>query len=391
MDIVLTESQRMLKQSARDFLQRECPKELVRAMEKDERGYPPALWSQMASLGWLGMPFPAAYGGSDGDFFDLALLMEELGYAAAPTPFFSSIILAGQLLDHSGTDEQKRALIPQLASGELLLTLAYHETDGGFDGGDIRAVARAEGSGFVVSGTKLFVQNAHTADRIIIAARTQETQPSTRGLSFLLIDPKACGVSLRPMVTTAGDKQFEVVLDDVQVAADAVVGGQDSPDSAFQGVLLRATALKCAEMVGGAQAVLDLTVEYVKGRVQFGRPIGSFQAVQHHCVDMYRDLEMGRILAYQACWLISQDLPAEQAVSTAKLKLSRAYPAITRMAHQVTGGVGYYTEYPLELYTRRALAAAVSLGGPDTHARNLTRGLGGSSYHPPARVPEQKT
>ena len=388
MDIVLTEAQEMLKRSARELLQRECPRELVRAMESDQRGYPPEIWRRMAALGWLGWPFPQEYGGSGGDFFELALLVEELGYAAAPTPFFSSIVLGGLALLEAGTPEQKRSLLPRVASGELLLSLAYLEGDGELEDTGVDTTAEAQGDGFVLLGTKRFVQDAHVADQLLCVARTQASRSTFRGLSLFLVDPKAPSVHLRPLATTAGDKQFEVLLADVQVGADALVGRLHRTGRPLQRTLLQATALKCAEMVGGAQAVLDMTVAYVKWRHQFSRPIGSFQAVQHHCVDMYRDLLVGRMLAYQACWRLARDLPAEQAVSAAKLKLSRAYPAITRMAHQVTGGVSYYVEYPLELYTRRALAAAVSFGGPEEHARRLGEALASREHgndHPRAQ------
>ena len=377
MDIVLSEAQEMLKRSAREFLEQECPKDAVRAMESDERGYPPHLWQRMAELGWLERAFPQRYGGSGGDFFDLAILAEEIGYAAAPTPFFSSVILGGLVLLGVGSPEQRRLLLPVVASGELLLSLAYLEGGGEFCAGSVSTTAEGGSDGFVLRGVKSFVLDAHVADWLLCVARTRAVRSATGGLSLFLMDPKDPNITLRPMATTAGDKQFEVVLDGVPVTGDSLVGRLHGAGRPLQHALLRATALKCAEMVGGAQAVLDMTLDYVKGRAQFGRAIGSFQAVQHHCANMYRDLQMGRILAYQACWRLARGMPAEQAVSVAKLKLSRAYPGITRTAHQVTGGVGYYTEYPLELYTRRALAAAVSLGGPEFHARRLADALWG--------------
>jgi alkylation response protein AidB-like acyl-CoA dehydrogenase len=371
MHIVLTEAQTMLQRSARAFLRQECPQELVRAMETDEQGYAPHLWQRLAELGWLAWPFPARYGGADGDFFELALLAEELGYAAASTPFFSSVVQAGLTLLEAGSEARKQELLPRVSTGDLLLSLAYLEPDGVLDALHCKTVAATRGDGFVLHGSKCLVPDAHIAERLLCTARVQTGHASPRGLSLFLIEPHQSSVQLRPMVTTAGDKQFEVGLHSVEVGADALVGAMHQAGPPLRRALLRATALKCAEMVGGARAVLDMTLEYVKQRVQFGRPIGSFQAVQHHCADMYRDLEMGRLLAYQACWNLARNLPAEAAVAAAKLKLSKAYPEITRLAHQMTGGVGYYTEYPLELYTRRALAAAGAFGGPADHARHL--------------------
>ena len=370
MEIFLSESQQMLKNSAREFLQRECPKELVRAMETDERGNPPELWQKLAELGWLGWSFPIEYGGSGGDFFDLSLLVEELGFAAAPTPFFSSVVMGGLLLLEAGSEEQKRALLPSIAVGDVLLSLAYLEEGEEFDNTSLSTSARLIDDGFVLQGSKRFVYDAHVADHLVCLAKTQDDS-----LSLFIVDRTDPSIRLRQMVTTVGDKQFEVSFDDVKVGIDGLVGDLGEGSKALERLLLQATALKCAEMVGGAQVVLDMTVEYAKWRVQFGRPLGGFQAVQHHCVDMCRDLEVSRMLTYQACWYLSQNMPADRAVSAAKLKLSRVYPAMTRMAHQIVGGVGYYTEHPLELYTRRALAAAVSLGGPEYHARKLANTL----------------
>lgn len=383
MDIVLTESQEMLKQSARSLLQEFCSKDVVREMQTDHLGYPPELWQRMADLGWLAWPFPSRYGGSDGDFFDLALLVEEMGYAAAPTPFFSSIVEAGLLLMEAGTTAQKRSLLPRLVSGEALFAVAYLEADGDPTGSSQATTATAHGADFVLSGMKCFVPAAHIADQLLCVARTRPGHSATRGLSLFRLAPQDEAIHLREMTTVPGDKQFEITYTETPIAHEALIGRLHGAGLPLQRALLRATALKCAEMVGGAQAALDLTVEYAKQRVQFGRPIGTFQAVQHHCSDMYRDLEMGRLLAYHACWRLSQGEPAEAAVASAKLKLSRVYPEITRLAHQITGGVGYYTDYPLELYTRRALAAASAYGGADHHAAQLGRLLWGKEANQP--------
>ncbi|MDH3603069.1 MAG: acyl-CoA/acyl-ACP dehydrogenase [Candidatus Tectomicrobia bacterium] len=377
MDIVLTDAQQMLKASARSFFQDACPKELVRQMETDDRGYPPELWRQMADLGWLAWPFPSRYGGADGNFFDLALLVEALGYAAAPTPFFSAIVLAGRLMLEAGTAAQKRELLPGIATGQTLLSLAYLEEDGDPEGASQGVTACQTANGFTLRGTKSFVPAAHAADQLLCVARTRPGRSASRGLSLFRLSPQDAAVHLRPMRTVAGSQQFDVTLSEAAIGQESLVGRLHGAGLPLQRTLLSATALKCAEMVGGAQAALDLTVDYTKQRVQFGRPIGAFQAVQHHCADMYRDLEMGRLLAYQACWLLSEGADARAAVSAAKLKLSRLYPAITQLAHQVTGGVGYYTEYPLELYTRRALAAANAFGGVDYHAARLAQTLWG--------------
>lgn len=375
MDIVLSEAQEMLKRSARELLQTECSVNIVRNMENDENGFPVQLWDRISRLGWNALPFPESYGGSSGSFFDLALLVEELGYSAAPVPFISSTVLGGFLIMEAGSIEQKAELLPKIASGETLLSLAYLDGDGGAEEVGVGNPVEPKLDGFLLSGVKKFVSDAHLANYILWVDRTKNGRSPTRGLSLFLIDSKDSAISMNRMASVGGDKLFQVQVTDKFVRTSDAVGRIHHAGSSLQKVLLRATALKCAEMVGGAQAVLDMTIEYVKGRVQFGRPIGSFQAVHHHCADMYRELQMGRLLAYQACWLLENSMPSDSAVYAAKLKLNHAYPLITRLAHQVTGAVGYYTEYPLELYTRRALAASVSFGGVDYHAKSLSKVL----------------
>ena len=367
MDLVLSEEQQAFKHWARAFLRRECSLELVRAMEDDSRGYPPLLWEGMARQGWLAWAFPQNYGGQGRDFFDLALLVEELGYSAAPTPFFSSIVLGGLFLLQAGTAAQRSALLPRVASGETLFTLAYEGEEAPF-------IENRDG-GFELRGARALVPYAQSADWIIWVTRTRPGRAAHRGISAFFVDPREPSVRLRQMATTAGDSLFEVTLDGLRVRREAVVGRLHSAGRALASLVRQGTALKCMEMVGGAEAALDLTVAYAKQRVQFGRPIGAFQAVQHHCANMYRDLQMCRALAYQACWLVGEKLEASQAISAAKLKLSQAYPAITRTAHQITGAVGYYTDYPLDLYTRRAIAAAGVFGDADHHAKNLAQEL----------------
>ena len=367
MDIELSEEQKALKQSARAFLRQECPPELVRAMEGDQRGYPPQLWQGIAQKGWLAWLFPQNYGGQGRDFFDLALLVEELGYAAAPIPFFSSIVLGGIFLLEAGTAAQKRTLLPRVASGETVLTGAYESEEAA-------AVERMDGS-FVLNGSRTFVPYAQSADWIIWVTRTRPGRAAHRGISAFFIDPREPSVRLRQLGTTAGDSLWEVNLGGLEVGPEAVIGRLHGAGRPLASLVQHATALKCIEMVGGAEAALDLTVAYAKQRVQFGRPIGSFQAVQHHCANMYRDIQMCRTLAYQACWLVGEKREAARAISVAKLKLSQAYPAITRTAHQITGAAGYYTDYPLDLYTRRAVAAAGAFGDADYHARQLAQEL----------------
>lgn len=377
MDITLTEEQQTLKKAAREFLQKECPKSLVRQLEQDERGFSTELWHRMAGMGWLGMLFPESYGGSalwKSNLLNAAILVEEFGYAALPSPFLSTVAQSGLLILELGSEEQKRGFLPRIARGELIMALALTEPNARFDAAGVTIPATPEEGRYVISGTKLFVSDAHIADYLICVTRTRNSATPEEGITLFLVEPKSPGVKCTPLRTVA-DRQCEVVFENVAVTQQSLLGDLHRGWEPLGKVMQKATTLKCAEMVGGAQAALDMTVEYAKRRVQFGKPIGSFQAVHHHLADMYRDIEVSRVLTYLAAWRLSEGLPAPKEVSLAKAKLSVAYPAITRMAHQIHGGVAFYTDYPLEIYYRKAAAAQVMFGDADHHRELIAQQL----------------
>jgi alkylation response protein AidB-like acyl-CoA dehydrogenase len=369
MDIRLTEPQQMLKRAARTLLQKESPVDRVRALESNPAGYDPSLWRLMAGQGWLGWAFPVEYGGAGGDFFDLALLSEEMGYAAAPSPFLASVTMGGMSVLAIGSSEQKKSLLPRVASGELILTLAHMESDSRPDGFVGETTVRRVDDGYVLNGQKVLVPYAASAHRILCAAR------SDFGPLLLILDPHRPGVSLQPMPSHSGDALCELSLHQAKVGAGALLDHAENPAAALAKVIDGAAALRCAQIVGACERVLDITLDYVKRRVQFGRPIGAFQSVQHHVADIYRDLQLCRLLTYQACWSVSQGLPFDVPLLQAQIKVTRDAPAITRLAHQVIGGVGYYKEFPLELFTRRITAWVASLGSPDIASKRLADAL----------------
>jgi alkylation response protein AidB-like acyl-CoA dehydrogenase len=367
MNIILNESQRILKNSTREFLDKECPKEFVRSMEEDKNGYTQELWEKLANIGWLGYVLPEESGGLGGDVFELGLIVEEIGYAAMPGPFFSTAILGADLVQSIGSPTQKAEILPQLAKGELFLTTAFMEPQGGMSPQDTQTAAIRDGDRYLITGTKLFVSDAHIANYIICVVKTHAETNSDDAISLLLVPKDTANVELVPLVTTAGDKMFEVSFNSAAVPTDNVLGDINKAWPILDIALQKATALKTLEMVGGMQAALDLTLEYAKHRVAFGRPIGSFQAVHHHLADMYRETETSRLLAYEAVWRLSQDLPASREVSLAKSRVNQAAGFVTRMAHQIYGGVGYYVEAPLEIYTRRFIAGQSSFGDTKFH------------------------
>jgi alkylation response protein AidB-like acyl-CoA dehydrogenase len=375
MDLGLSEPQEMLRKMARDFLATECPKSLVRQMEEDEKGYPVQLWQNMAKLGWMGLPFPEEYGGGGGSFLDLAILLEEMGRACLPGPFFSTVVLGGLMIVDVGSEEQKRELLPPIAEGKLIMTLAITEPGGGYEAADIAVQAAAEKDQYGISGTKLFVPDAHVADRIICVARTGRGSQPQQEITLFLVNRESQGVTCELLSSLAKDKQCQVVFDRVAVPVKDMLGKAGQGWGEVSRALQRAATAKSIEMVGGAQQVLEMTVDYAKERVQFDRPIGSFQAVQHHCANMAIYVDSARYLAYQAAWKLSEGLPCDMEVAAAKAWASDAYRRVCSLGHQVHGAIGFTLDHDMQLYSRRAKAAEVVFGDADFHREAIARVL----------------
>ncbi|SUZ75402.1 uncharacterized protein METZ01_LOCUS28256 [marine metagenome] len=367
MDLGLTEIQQMLKTSAQDFLSRECPLTLVREMEEDPRGFTDGLWRQMIGLGWTGVAFPEQYGGTGGNFADLGVLLEEIGRSLAPAPFFSTVVLGGMTVLDGGSDAQKEDLISRICAGTIIMTLAVPEAAAAYEPWDIQTTASQQGGGYEITGTKLFTPDAEAADMIIVAARTSSSQDPADGVSLFLVPSGTAGLTITPMQSVGNERVFEVSLEKVNVPADSVIGATGEAWPIIERSIQRATAAQCIQMLGGAEAVLDMTVEYAKGRTQFGRAIGSFQAVQHHCARMATDVEGSRGIAYQAVWRLSEGLTAQKEVAMAKAWIGPAYRRVCGTAHQCHGAIGFTKEHDLQLYTRRAKVHELTYGDANHH------------------------
>ena len=373
MDLGLDEAQQMLRNSARAFLEAECPDSYVREMERDPRGYTPELWQKMAEQGWLGLIVPERYGGVGLGFLDLSILLEEMGRAMLPGPFFSTVVMAGMAVLDAGSEAQKQEILPRIADGQLIMTLALTEPSARWDARGVETAAEAGGNGFLINGTKLFVPDAGAADYLVVAARTGDAEED---ISLFIVPRESDGVSLTPLKTIALDKQFEVSLDGVEIPSSALLGELNEGWRTVEKVLQWGAVGKCAEMVGGSQQVLDMTVEYAQQRVQFGRPIGSFQAVQHHCANMATDVEGTRYITYQAAWRLSEGLPSELEVATAKAWVSEAYQRVCALGHQCHGAIGFTKEHNMQLYSRRAKAAELAFGDADLHLEKVADAIG---------------
>ena len=376
MDFALSEEQEMLRKMARDFLANECPKKLVREMEDDEKGYSPELWQKMAELGWQGLVIPDRYGGGDGSFLDLAVLMEEMGRSCLPGPFFSTVVLGSLAILEAGNDEQKQKFLPQIGEGKLIISLALTEPSAGYTPAAVTVKATAEKDNYIINGTKLFISDAHIADWLICVARTKETAKPEEGITLFLVDAKDPGISYSVLKTIAADKQCEVIFNNVKVPGANILGKPDQGWAVVNEILKRAAIAKCAEMVGGAQEVLEMTTSYAKERVQFDRPIGSFQAIQHYCANMAIDVDGSRFATYQAAWMIAEGLPCTKEVAIAKGWVSEAYRRVAALGQQVHGGIGFTKDHDMQLYYRRAKAAELAFGDAEFQREVVARELG---------------
>ncbi|PKB65588.1 MAG: hypothetical protein BZY82_08165 [SAR202 cluster bacterium Io17-Chloro-G3] len=373
MDLGLSEAQQMLKNSAQEFLEAECPDTYVREMEDDERGYTAEMWQKLAEQGWLGLIIPEKYGGVELEFQDLIILLEEMGRHMLPGPYFSTVVMGGMSIMEAGTEDQKQEYLPRIAEGQIIVTLALNEPSGRWDAEGVQLTADKSGDGYVLNGTKLFVHNAHVSDNLVVAARTGEEDTD---ISLFIVSSQAKGVTQNLLKTIASDRQSEVVFEKVEVPSSALLGEKNAGWATIEKVLQWGAIGKCAEMSGGGQEVLDMTVEYAKQRTQFGRPIGTFQAIQHHCANMATDVEGAKFITYQAAWKLSEGLPAEREVAMAKAWVSEAYRRVCALGHQSHGAIGFTKEHNMQLYSRRAKAAELAFGDADLHLEKVAEIIG---------------
>ncbi len=375
MDFSFTHDQKLIMDAAHEFLEKECPSDLVREMEEDDKGYPPGLWSKMAELGWLGLIFPNKYGGSDGTFQELNILIEEMGRYLASVPFLPTVILGGLSILYAGTEEQKNEFLPRVAKGELILTMASTEASLDYDATGINVRAIRKGNGFLINGTKLFVPYAHVADYIVCVTRTEEEARKDRQITLFLVEGKCRGLEYTPLRTVACDKQYEVAFTGVEIPEKNMLGRYGEGWETTKKVLECAAVAQCAFMVGGAERVLEIAVDYAKKRVQFGHAIGSFQAIQHRIANSMVDLDGAKLATYKAVWKLHQGLPCSQEVSVAKAWVNQACQRICANAHQVIGGVGVINDHDMQLYSRRIKQAEYLWGDTNYHREKVAKHL----------------
>src|SRR6478672_2344695 len=347
MNFAFSEEQEQLRDAVRKFLESKSPSAEVRRLMETTEGYDPAVWSQMANeLGLQSLHIPEEYGGQGFTFVELGIVLEEMGRVLLAAPYFSTVVLAADAIINAGTDDQKAKLLPGIAAGETIAALAFTEPNGKWDAAGIEMVAKGAGDSFTLDGTKMFVIDGHTAGLTRTPLATMDQTRKQAKLEF-------SGVAATPL------------------------GEPGAGWPALSKTLDQAAAMSANEMVGGAQKVLEMSVEYAKVRVQFGRPIGSFQAIKHKCADMLLEVESGKSAAYYAAWAAAEDndeLPVVAAL--AKAYISDAYFHAAAENIQIHGGIGFTWEHDAHLYFKRAKSSEIFLGDATYHCELLAQRIG---------------
>lgn len=375
MDLGLTEAQELLKTAAANFVQQEYDKELLVALEKSPTGITPELLRKTADLGWFGILIPEAYGGSGRSLTDAAVLFEELGRGPVFGPHFSSSILGALTVLHGGTEEQKQAILPQVAAGEMLLTVAATEPHHGWRPETVQMQVSQQNGEYVLNGVKLFVHDAQIATHLVLAVRTSAANGSSAGITLLVVPTDTAGVSVRALSGWMGQID-EVRFDNARVPASALLGSEDQGWEALEAAMMQAIPILCAYKVGSCQAVYEMSVEYSRTRVQFGQPIGRFQRVQDHIIGIVNNLDAARWTTHEALWKLDTGRDAVSSVHLAKAVTSEAYLKVCAGGHEVHAGVGVISEYGLTLHTQRSRALYHLLGDARMHRRQLADAMG---------------
>jgi alkylation response protein AidB-like acyl-CoA dehydrogenase len=373
-DFGLSEDQELLQQSAREFLTRECPPSIVRAAAEGNAASD-SLDAKIAAMGWPGLLIPETYGGLGLRILDMAIVLAELGRCAAPGPFLFSALLATTALSEAGDRAQKRTWLPRLASGQTIGTLALLEESDRLDAAGVQARARRSGSAYRLTGTKMFVPYATRAELMVTACRTSA---DAAGVSLFLVDPRAPGVHVRPIETIDRTRQTHVVeLRGVEIPKDAMLGGVGAGWKVVERLIDLALVGLAADSFGGAEKVLEMAVEYSKMRQQFGRPIGSFQAIKHIAAEMVAEIEPARSLLWYAAH--AQDAlrrDASRAASMAKASLSEIYSRSANRAVQIHGGIGFTWEHDIHYWFKRAKWNELAYGDPAHHRERVATASG---------------
>ena len=375
MDFSLDEETTLLRNSAEQYLRENCPTSFVKEVVKEEAGFSRTMWKEMANLRWLGLIYDERYGGVGGKFFDLFILFEEIGKVLLPSPFFCSAILSGLIINEAGDLRQKDEYLPPIIRGEKIFTIALLDEQGRYDFSNPELEAKeTEDGDYIINGARILIPYAHVADEILVLAGVKGS--GAGGPTIFKVNTKADGQKIIPLDVFTEEKTFSVVYENVQVSSGNIIGTVGKGDIYLNKVFPKAIILKCGEMLGGLERVVEMTVAYVKERHQFGQPLGSLQVVQHYCADMATFLETTRLITFQAASLLSEGIPCEKEVSMAKAWCSDAYKKCTWIGHQLHGGIGFSEEHDLHLYYKHAKVSELSFEDSWFHRSKVAEEMG---------------
>ena len=373
MDFEFTEEQRLLRESLDRLLGDGYGFDKRKAYLAEPEGFSAAMWRQYAEMGLLGLPFAEEHGGFGGNAVDVMIVMEAFGRVLALEPYLATVVLAGTALDHAGSAEQNAAIVPQIADGSLRLAVAHGERQARYDLNDVVTRATKTAGGWRLDGSKSVVVHGDSADRLIVSARVSGDRHDPDGIGLFLVDATANGVARRSYKMRDGTGAADISLSDVEVSSSDVLGDVERGLATIERVSQAGIMATSAEAVGAMETMLKMTVEYMKTRVQFGRPIGENQALQHRATEMMMSLEQGRSLAMLAAIMVDDDNVEQRArdISTAKVGVGQAARFVSQNAVQLHGGIGMTEEYAVGHYFRRCMAIEHSFGDTAYHLSRL--------------------
>jgi alkylation response protein AidB-like acyl-CoA dehydrogenase len=380
MDFGFNEEQNILRESVRKLMDKHAPPEYVRKLDR-EQAYPYELYDEWVKAGLIGLPFPEEYGGSGGTVLDMTIVAEEIARRSTDLVMaYGGSVFTGLNIVRKGSPEQKKYWLPKLLSGEIKMSISMSEPDAGSDVGNIHTTARREGnSAYVLNGQKLWATGAGAKNNFInMYVKTDTTAHYRQGLSLFLIDNQTPGLEIRKldMLGRRCTGTYEIFLKDVRVPADRLIGGENKGWDVVMAGLQIERVTGAAAACGGAQAVVDLAISYAKERKQFGKPIGSFQAIAHMLADMQTEVDATRLLVLRAAWLVDNNKEALREITMAKLMAGETYVKVSNMGMQIMGGYGYNMEFDMQRHFRDARAATIA-GGTSQMQRNLIANLMG--------------
>ena len=361
MDFKITKEQKMYQDSARDFFSKEWSFDQLRESLGGKNLFKKN-WEKMADLGWLALLIDEKYSGIGADFLDLCPILEEMGRALYPSPFFVSSVIGASVLSLAASDAIKEQLLPAIANGDLIVTMGSGQVDTKLPENKSPVTVKKEGKTYTLNGTIMFVPYADISDYLICRG-----EDSSGKATLFLVENKISGIKSSPIATFSVEKYDKIILKNVKIPEENIIGGEGSADEIIEKLPPLLLSSRCMEMIGGMQRTLDVTVEYLKARKQFGKPLGTFQALQHKCADMAIDVDSSRFIVYKAAWKISNNMPCRKEASSAKAWAADAYQRVTKNALQAHGATGFTDEYNLHYYYKQAKSLQLMYGGSAYH------------------------